>query len=118
STLGEFGMAELLGERLAASSASQDATGWDGDQLSSVRCGQALGLADRWVADHDTDARRLASALSSWAGGWSGSNQTPGPDGRFSGPKGAGRLSLRGTTIDLVLADDGATADRVSAALG
>src|SRR5439155_10876979 len=110
STLGEFGMAELLQEHTDESSASQDATGWDGDLLSSVRCGQALGLADRWVADDDIGARRLAGALSTWAGGWSGSDQAPGPDGRFSGPKGAGRLSLRGTTVDLVLADDGATA--------
>jgi hypothetical protein len=116
--LGEFGMAELLGEHTDASSAYQNATGWNGDLLSSVRCGQALGLADRWVADDDTGARRLASALGAWAGGWSGSNQAPGSDGRFSGPKGAGRLSLRGTTVDLVLADDGPTADRISAALG
>src|SRR5207237_756098 len=71
-----------------------------------------------WVADDDIGSRGLASALTSWAGGWSGSNQAPGPDGRFSGPKGAGRLVLKGTTIDLVLADDGATADRISAALG
>ena len=118
STLGEFGMEELLLQHDSQGVADDAATGWAGDVYASVRCGQSLGLADRWVGDSDDAARGLASALSSWAASWSGSGQGPDADGRFSGPKGAGRLTRQGTTIQLVLADDTPTADTVSAALG
>ena len=60
----------------------------------------------------------LVSALSSWAGDWSGGHTGPASDGRFSGPAGAGRIVVKGAQIDLVLADDSPTADKVTAALG
>jgi hypothetical protein len=60
----------------------------------------------------------LASALSQWAGDWSGGHNAPAADGRFSGPSGAGRVVVKGTQIDLVLADDQPTADKVNAAVG
>ncbi len=59
-------------------------------------------------------AGKLVSALSSWAGDWSGGHTTPAADGRFSGPSGAGRVLVKDTTVDLILADDTPTADRVS----
>ena len=69
--------------------------------------------------DPDTaSAGKLYSALSPWAPDWSGGHTRPAADGRFSGPSGAGRLVLAGTRVDLVLADDGPTVDRVNTALG
>ena len=41
----------------------------------------------------------------------------PGADGRFAGPSGSGRLLRAGDHIDLVLADDTATADRLAQAM-
>ena len=117
-TLGELDMAELLARQIDTSGAHTAATGWDGDAYAVVRCGTALGLADRWQADNPADGGRLADALVRWSKGWSGSSRAPDADGRFSGPKGSGRI-LRSSTgrIGLVVADDLATADRLAQAL-
>jgi hypothetical protein len=115
--MGEFDMRELLGAELGVSEAQQAAQGWNGDAYSLVRCGSTLGLADRWQTDPGVDASRLADALSRWARGWSG-GRGPGADGRFSGPSGAGRITRTGNQVELVLARDGETADRLVRALG
>jgi hypothetical protein len=82
-----------------------------------VRCGSVLGLADRWETDPGVDASRLSDALSRWSRGWSG-GRGPGADGRFSGPSGAGRITRNGSRVELVLARDLDTADRLARALG
>ena len=111
-------MGELLDRQLSSAAAHAAAAGWDGDAYTVVRCGAALGLADRWQADNPADGGLLADALAQWSKGWSGSSKAPDADGRFSGPNGSGRV-IRSTTgrVDLVLADDVATADRVARAL-
>jgi hypothetical protein len=68
-------------------------------------------MVERWEADSPADAARLAQALTRWAAGWAGSAVS---GGRFSGRGGAGRIVHQGTRVDLVLADDAATADRLS----
>ncbi len=115
--LGEFDMREVLGAHLGAGEAQQAAQGWNGDTYSLVRCGNTLGLADRWETDPGADATRLADALSRWARGWSG-GRGQGADGRFSGPSGAGRITHTGSRVELVLAQDLETADRLVRALG
>jgi hypothetical protein len=118
NTLGEFTMTELLQEHLDPQSSSDAADGWNGDAFATVRCGSARGFADRWTAPDTASAGKLHSALSAWAGDWSGGHTRPAADGRFSGPSGAGRLVAKGATIDLILADDTPTADKVGTALG
>ena len=115
--LGEFDMGQVLDIQLSADDARRAAAGWNGDSYAVVRCGTALGLADRWQTDNPADAGRLAEALARWSRGWSGSSRGPDAEGRFSGPKGAGRLSQSPGRVDLVLADDVATADRLARAL-
>ena len=116
-SLGEFDMGAVLDQHLDDSLSANAAKGWNGDAYSLVRCGNAYGLVDRWVSDRPADAARLAEALAAWAPTWSGGSG-PGPDGRFSGPSGAGHIFRTGSRIDLVLAQDGATADRLARALG
>ena len=118
NTLGSFNMVEVLHEHLDDATANDAADGWNGDAYATVRCGAARGFADRWTAPDAAAASKLASALSSWAGDWSGGHTRPAADGRFSGPSGAGRIVLADTRVDLILADDTATADRVNTALG
>ncbi|HEX2048466.1 MAG TPA: hypothetical protein VHF27_11915 [Acidimicrobiales bacterium] len=117
-TLGEFDMAQLLGEEISRSDARNAAAGWSGDAYGVVRCGAALGLADRWVAENAGEADELADALARWARGWSGSSRALDAEGRFSGPSGSGRVVRNGARVDLVLADDVPTADRLARALG
>ena len=117
-TLGDFDMAEVLQEHLDQTTSGDAADGWSGDAFATVRCGSARGFADRWIAPDTASAGKLVSALSSWAGDWSGGHTKPASDGRFSGSGGAGRLVQAGTRVDLVLADDTPTADKVGAALG
>jgi hypothetical protein len=117
-TLGDFNMTEVLTEHLDETTSGDAADGWNGDFFATVRCGSARGFADRWTAPDTASAGKLVSALSSWAGDWSGGHAKPASDGRFSGSSGAGRLVQAGTRVDLVLADDTATADKVAAALG
>jgi hypothetical protein len=117
NTLGEFDMIELLDEHLSLNDAVNAANGWDGDAFQLVRCGTALGMVDRWQATDAAAAARLASALRRWAGGWDG-GAAAGPDGRFAGSAGAGRVVVSGSRVDLVVADDAATADRVAGASG
>ena len=117
-TVGEFDMRAVLSEALSKDDAGNAVEGWNGDTYGLVRCGSSLGLADRWDTDPGTDAGRLATALDQWAGSWSGSGKGPGADGRFAGSKGAGQIVRSGTHVDLVLAQDQATADRLVRALG
>jgi len=116
-TLGEFDMGEVLARQLPAADSRKAAVGWNGDAYAVVRCGAAIGMAERWQTDAPADTGRLYDALTRWARGWSGSSRAPDADGRFSGPNGSGRLSQSPGRVDLVLADDVATADRVARAL-
>ncbi|MDQ4069594.1 MAG: hypothetical protein M3203_09040, partial [Actinomycetota bacterium] len=74
-TLGEFDMTELLAEEINRGDARKAAAGWNGDAYAVVRCGTALGLANRWQADDAGEAGELADALIRWARGWSGSSR-------------------------------------------
>jgi uncharacterized protein YceK len=114
--LGEFDMREVLGAHVGVSDAGRAAQGWNGDTYTLVRCGGVLGLADRWETDPGVDAARLTDALGRWARGWSGGRL--GGDGRFSGPAGAGRITRAGNRVELVVAGNADTADRLVRALG
>ena len=114
--LGEFKTREVLELHLGRSEAAEAAGGWNGDTFQTVRCGTALGMVDRWLADSEEDAAQLFRALTRWGSAWARSGAAAG--GRFSGPGGTGRVTLTGTRVDVVLADDAATADRLAAALG
>lgn len=116
-TVGEFDMAQILSREITRTDAREAAAGWNGDAYGVVRCGAALGLADRWQTDDAAAAGRLADALSRWARGWSGASRAPDAEGRFTGPDGSGRVVRTGSRVDLVLAEDAATADRVARAL-
>jgi hypothetical protein len=116
-TLGEFDMAQVLARQLSTTDARNAAAGWNGDAYGVVRCGAALGLADRWLTDDMASATRLADALNRWAKGWSGSARAIDAEGRFTGPQGSGRVVRTGGRVDLVLADDAATADKVARAV-
>ena len=116
ATLGEFKMREVLELHLGRSTAATAAAGWHGDTFHTVRCGTALGMVDRWVADSEADAAELSRALTRWGSAWAGSGGSGG--GRFSGSGGTGQVTVTGTRVDLVVADDAATADRLAAALG
>jgi hypothetical protein len=117
-TLGEFDMAQLLAGEISRSDANSAAAGWNGDAFRAVRCGAALGLADRWQTDDAAGAGRLADALTRWARGWSGSTRAaPDAEGRISGPTGSARVIRNGARVDLVIADDVATADRLVRAI-
>jgi hypothetical protein len=118
NTLGQFTMEELLHEHLDTNTAHDASDGWSGDAFATIQCGSTRGFADRWTAPDTASAGKLVSALSSWAGDWSGGHTKPAADGRFSGPSGAGRVVVKDTTVDLILADDIPTADKVGAALG
>jgi hypothetical protein len=113
-TLGESTMGLVLDTYLGEAEAEAAANGWNGDTFQTVRCGRALGMVERWEADTPADAARLAQALTRWAGGWAGSGTS---GGRFSGRGGSGRIVHSGTRVDLVLADDATTADRLAAVL-
>ncbi len=115
-TLGEFDMRTLLGQHLGDTQATSATRGWNGDAYSLVRCGRALALADRWETDPGTDPGRLTEALGRWARAWSG-GRGPAADGRFAGPSGAGRIVRNGSRVDLIVAQDAATADRLARAL-
>jgi len=116
-TLGEFDMGEVLARQLSAADARKAATGWNGDAYGVVRCGAAVGFAQRWQTDAAGDAGRLADALSRWSRGWSGAKKGPDAAGRFSGPNGSGRLSQSAGRVELILADDLPTADRLAGVL-
>jgi len=116
-TIGEFNMIELLDQNLTLNDAAVSADGWNGDAFQVVRCGTALAMVERWEADDATAAGRLADALARWAREWSGGT-APGADGRFTGSAGSGRIVRNGTRVDLVLADDAPSADKVAAAAG
>jgi hypothetical protein len=116
-TLGEFDMVQLLSAEISRTDANNAAAGWDGDAFRAVRCGAALGLVDRWQTDDAAAAGRLADALTRWARGWSGSNRAPDAEGRISGPTGSARVVRSGARVDLVVADDVTTADRVARAV-
>ena len=111
-------MEELLHEHVDGTTADEASDGWSGDAFATVQCGSARGFADRWTAPDTGAAGKVVSALSSWAADWSGGHTRPAADGRFSGPSGTGRIVADGTRVDLVLADDAPTADKVNAALG
>jgi len=114
-TLGELKMDELLAGQLDGSTAKAAAAGWEGDAFQTVRCGDKLGMVERWQADSDGAAARLASALATWGQGWAKAKSAPG--GRFSGGGGTGKVVRSGSRVDLVVADDAATADKLAAAL-
>jgi hypothetical protein len=115
--LGQFDMQQVLDQHISVSDATRAVEGWNGDSYAVVRCGGTLGMADRWETDGGADAGRLADALGRWARSWSG-GRAPGADGRFSGPAGAGRITGNGGRVDLVIARDAPTADRLARALG
>ncbi len=116
--VGMFDMRAVLSQRLSMSDARRAVDGWNGDAFRLVRCGTALGMADRWDTDSGADPGRLVDAVNRWAGTWTGAGKAPGADGRFSGPNGAGRVLRTGSRVDLVLAENAATADKLIAALG
>jgi hypothetical protein len=113
-TLGEFDMVQILSAEITRTDARNAAAGWNGDAYRAVRCGTALGLADRWVADNANEATQLADALLRWAQGWSGSTRAADPEGRVTGPDGSARVVRNGGRVDLVLADNLETADRLA----
>jgi hypothetical protein len=115
-TIGEFQMGDLLSQQVVDASAA--AAGWDGDAFSVVRCGSDLAMFERWHSDDDASASRFANAAADWARGWSGSLTPVGADGRFSGPKGSGRLLHLGRQVDLILGETATAADKVAAAVG
>ncbi len=117
STIGEFDMTEVFDLYLTGEEAQRAAGGWNGDVYRLVRCGTAAGMVDRWQADTSTDLTELADALGRWARRWSGNNRLPEADGSFSGPGGSGRIIRSPDRIDLVIADDASTSDRLSAAV-
>ena len=119
TALGAFALAELLSERLSADDADAAVAGWLGDTSVTLRCGGAIAFVDRTQADGPTAAAGLGAALGVWAPAWAGA---PGASvdarGRAGGPAGAVTIARRGAaTVDLVLAADRATADRLAAAL-
>ena len=113
-TFGQFDMIQILSRELTTSDARGAATGWNGDAYGAVRCGTAMGLADRWQTDNPAEAGRLADALTRWARGWSGSTRAADAEGRVTGPDGSARVVRNGGRVDLILADDVATADRLA----
>ena len=117
STIGEFDMTEVFDLYLSGDEAQKAAGGWDGDTYGLVRCGTAVGMVDRWQADTPADLTELGDALGRWSQGWSGGNRLPGADGRFSGPGGSGRIIRSADRVHLVIAADGSTSDRLSAAV-
>jgi Zn-dependent peptidase ImmA (M78 family) len=117
-TLGEFDMIQILSRELSTGEARRAAAGWNGDAYSVVRCGSALGLADRWQTDNPADAGRLADALARWARGWSGSTRAADAEGRVSGANGSASVVRSGGRIDLILADNAETADRLARVVG
>lgn len=116
-TLGEFDMVQMLSGEIVRADARNAANGWNGDAFVAVRCGSALGLADRWVADNSTEATQLADALARWARGWSGSNRAADAEGRVSGADGSAQVVRNGARVDFILADNAETADRLAQAL-
>ncbi|MCA1691388.1 MAG: hypothetical protein LC733_03980 [Actinobacteria bacterium] len=112
SGLGEFDMREVLDQHLGSDEAARAAQGWNGDAYALLRCGNSLGLVDRWEADAGADAGRLVDALGRWARAWSG-GRAPTADGRFSGPSGSGRITRSGNRVDLVVTQDVETVDRI-----
>ena len=118
SSLGEFDMSQVLGQEVRDSDAEEAADGWNGDVFEVVQCNQATAFVDRWEVDADVGVSGLAAALADWSGGWSGSEDRPGGDGRFSGPDGAGRIRVFDTSVELVIAEDTATVDRLVQVLG
>ena len=115
--LGEFDMREMLAEHLSERDADRASDDWAGDGFRFVRCGTAAGLIDRWTADNDVGAARLAAGLERWAQAWA-AGRPPDADGFVSGPGGAGRVHRKGAEVDLVLAADQPTAGRLAGALG
>jgi hypothetical protein len=115
--VGVFDMRAILDEHLPMADANRAADSWNGDAYSLLRCGATLGFVNRWRADGTAEATRLVDALNRWAGPWSGGRSAPGADGRFTGPNGAGRIVRNGATVDIVLAENAATADLLSRAL-
>ena len=115
--LGEFDMTEVLELQPSATAAEQAVAGWRGDTFAAARCGTGLGLDLRWRSADLPGAQRLAAALATWAKGWSQSLADVGPDGRFAGRAGAGRLTREGDIVDLLISRDAATANRLGAGL-
>jgi len=116
-SIGEFDMAQVLDQQLPGTESRDSAAGWNGDVYSLVRCGSTVGMADRWRADTPADLTELADSLGRWARGWSGSDRPPDADGRFSGPSGAGRIVRSADRLDIVIAGDASTSDRLLAAV-
>ncbi len=61
--LGEFDMGETLGRQLSTTDSRRAAAGWTGDAYSVIRCGAAVGFAQRWQSDAPAGTGRLADAL-------------------------------------------------------
>ena len=114
--LGEFDTRQLF-EQGASPTVSPDVTvGWRGDRFAAVTCRSGLGMVLRWRSEGPDGTQRLARALTTWAGAWSASGGI-GADGRFAGPRGAGRLLQAGDVVELVISRDPVTARQLSAGL-
>ena len=113
-TLGESTMGFVLDDHLGEAESKAAVAGWNGDTFETVRCGRALGMVLTWEADTPADAARFAQALTGWAAAWAGSRVS---GARFSGRGGAGQIRHSGARVDLVLADDAATAERLVGAI-
>jgi hypothetical protein len=116
-TLGQLDMRAALDLHLLSTDAERAVEGWNGDAYAVVRCGDSLGMGQRWETDAGANPARFVENFGRWAAQWSGSGRLPGTDGRFSGPSGAGRIVRDGSRIDIVLAEDQATADKLIAFL-
>ena len=116
--VGEFDMTELLGRYLDDGVAAKAAAGWNGDAYALVRCGSADRHRRPLAGRHPRRPRRAGrGAVRLGQGVERVVERRRRADGTFAGPNGAGRIIRSGDRIDLVVAADASTADRLALAL-
>ena len=114
--VGEFDMTELLGRYLDDGKAATAAAGWNGDSYALLRCGQRRAcrpLAGR----HPRRPRRAGRGAVGLGRGVERVVDATGGGRGIRRPKGAGRIIRSGDRIDLVVAADASTAERLALAL-